>query len=150
MPRFPLERSGSVDSLPFTPRVLDRGADPEELRSWLKRAELRSWLPVPCLSVLACGLPRLPLLLCGGAQAWLVGGLAVDRPSDTPSQLCLLPGRSCKGASRSPQRGFPTVCMWRRGRGGGGGRHPGVAAAGWRFWKSGLRWVWDQALRQRE
>lgn len=32
----------------------------------------------------------------------------------------------------------------------GGGRHTGGGAAGWRFWKSGLWWVWDQALRQRE
>ena len=31
-----------------------------------------------------------------------------------------------------------------------GGRHTGGGAAGWRFWKSGLWWVWDQALRQRE
>ena len=32
----------------------------------------------------------------------------------------------------------------------GGGRHPGGGDAGWHFWKSGLRWVWNWALRQRE
>lgn len=106
MPRFPLERSGSVDSLPFTPRALDLGADLEELRSWLKRAELCSWLPVPCLSVLACGLPRLLLLLCGGAQAWPVGGLAVDRPSGSTAAAALCPWVRALLGHRTP------VAVW--------------------------------------
>lgn len=87
MPRFPLERSGSVDSLLFTPRALDRRAELEELRSWLTQAELCSWLPVPCLSVLARGLHRL-LLLCGGRQ---VGGLAADRPTSSTAAAALCP-----------------------------------------------------------
>lgn len=81
MPRFLLERSGSVDSLPFTPRALDRRAELEELRSWLTQAELCSWLPVPCLSVLARGLHRL-LLLCGGVQA---GGSEALLPTGPPA-----------------------------------------------------------------
>lgn len=86
MPRFPLERSGSVDSLLFTPRALDRRAELEELQSWLTQAELCSWLPVPCLSVLARGLHRL-LLLCGGAQAGRSEALLPTGPPAARQQL---------------------------------------------------------------
>lgn len=105
MPRFPLEGSGSEDLLPFTPRALDSPADPEELRSRLTQSELCSWLPVPCPSVLARGLPRLllPLLLCRGAQGWPVGGLAVDRPANSTAAAAVPAGESASGpqAARS-------------------------------------------------
>ena len=61
--------------------------------------------------------------------------------ADTPAQLCLVPGRGCRGASRSPQRGSPTICVQRRGcrevlggvsgslgSGGFGGLGPGAKA----------------------
>lgn len=69
------------------------------------RTELCSWLPVPCPSMLARGLPRLLLLLllCGGAQGWPVGGLAVDRPASGTAAAAVPVGESAYGpqAARS-------------------------------------------------
>lgn len=60
------------------------------------------------------------------------------------------PWQKLQGCIPLPPARIPHRLHVEEGPRRGGGRHPGVAAAGWRFWKSGLRWVWDQALRQRE